>query len=294
MPVAAPILCAVLAAFQVVSGTAGERLGRELASGGSAFSWRSSPGSRTRQAPERTWESATLTANSWWAVSSGRFISPDTAGPDLANPATFNRYAYVLNNPYRYVDPTGKDAVDVIQGIGRGVIDGLAVPTAPLEYGNQDYANGRAFGMKMGAALDIALGGAIAGGGIITGPGEVVVAPAGAAVAAKGAVSWVTADKVKADPNILAESRGGPPRDAQGNYLPDADAQGPHTTLGTRTSSKTGDPYTQGATFDKNGKFVGRTDVTSHGRGDHPNPHYHPAKGPASVVSGPHPLPTSE
>jgi hypothetical protein len=37
----------------------------------------------------------------------GRFLSPDLAGPDPENPATFNRYAYVLNNPYKYVDPTG-------------------------------------------------------------------------------------------------------------------------------------------------------------------------------------------
>jgi RHS repeat-associated protein len=35
----------------------------------------------------------------------GRFISPDTAGPDLADPASLNRYSYVLNNPYKYVDP---------------------------------------------------------------------------------------------------------------------------------------------------------------------------------------------
>lgn len=44
--------------------------------------------------------------------------------------------------------------------------------------------------------------------------------------------------------------------------------------------------YTQGATFDKDGKFKGRTDVTDHGRGDHANPHWHPAKGPNSVEKG--------
>ena len=36
-----------------------------------------------------------------------RFNGPDTAAPELANPASFNRYAYVLNNPYKYVDPDG-------------------------------------------------------------------------------------------------------------------------------------------------------------------------------------------
>jgi hypothetical protein len=86
-------------------------------------------------------------------------------------------------------------------------------------------------------------------------------------------------------------SRGGPPRQSgTGNYLPDPNASGPHTTLGTRVGSD-GKPYTQGATFDKDGNFVGRTDVTNHGRSDHPKPHFHPAKGPASVKPGPHPLP---
>lgn len=76
--------------------------------------------------------------------------------------------------------------------------------------------------------------------------------------------------------------KGGPPRDPKtGNYLPHPDAVGPHTTLGTR-SGRNGD-YTKGATFDGKGNFTGRTDVTNHGRGDHANPHWHPATGPNGV-----------
>ena len=37
----------------------------------------------------------------------GRFISPDTIVPDPANPQSLNRYSYCLNNPLKYVDPTG-------------------------------------------------------------------------------------------------------------------------------------------------------------------------------------------
>jgi len=37
----------------------------------------------------------------------GRFISADTLVPNAANPQALNRYAYVLNNPLRYTDPTG-------------------------------------------------------------------------------------------------------------------------------------------------------------------------------------------
>jgi len=37
----------------------------------------------------------------------GRFISPDTIVPEPSNPQSFNRYAYVLNSPMNYTDPTG-------------------------------------------------------------------------------------------------------------------------------------------------------------------------------------------
>lgn len=37
----------------------------------------------------------------------GRFISADPVVPEPGNPQALNRYAYVYNNPLRYVDPTG-------------------------------------------------------------------------------------------------------------------------------------------------------------------------------------------
>ncbi len=40
----------------------------------------------------------------------GRFISADTLVPSAGNPQSLNRYAYVLNNPLRYTDPTGHRA----------------------------------------------------------------------------------------------------------------------------------------------------------------------------------------
>jgi RHS repeat-associated protein len=36
-----------------------------------------------------------------------KFISPDSIVPDDKKPTNFNRYSYVLNNPLRYVDPSG-------------------------------------------------------------------------------------------------------------------------------------------------------------------------------------------
>jgi hypothetical protein len=43
----------------------------------------------------------------------GRFISPDTIVPAPANPQSFNRYSYCLNNPLKYTDPSGYNTVVV-------------------------------------------------------------------------------------------------------------------------------------------------------------------------------------
>ncbi len=37
----------------------------------------------------------------------GRFLQADTLVPNPANPQSLNRYAYTLNNPLRYTDPSG-------------------------------------------------------------------------------------------------------------------------------------------------------------------------------------------
>ncbi|MBQ5939584.1 RHS repeat-associated core domain-containing protein [Massilia sp. AB1] len=42
----------------------------------------------------------------------GRFLSIDPVVTDSSSGRSFNRYAYVLNNPYRFVDPDGRDARD--------------------------------------------------------------------------------------------------------------------------------------------------------------------------------------
>ncbi len=49
----------------------------------------------------------------YYDSSLGRFLSVDPAGPDPMNPMSWNRYAYCLNNPYKYVDPDGQWARNV-------------------------------------------------------------------------------------------------------------------------------------------------------------------------------------
>ncbi|MEJ5311825.1 MAG: RHS repeat-associated core domain-containing protein [Anaerolineae bacterium] len=48
----------------------------------------------------------------YYSAELGRFISPDTIVPSPANPQSLNRYAYVLNSPLRYTDPSGHDPLD--------------------------------------------------------------------------------------------------------------------------------------------------------------------------------------
>jgi RHS repeat-associated protein len=43
----------------------------------------------------------------WYDPALGRFTQPDTLVPNPGDAKAFDRYAYVLNNPLRYQDPTG-------------------------------------------------------------------------------------------------------------------------------------------------------------------------------------------
>ena len=43
----------------------------------------------------------------WYDPYLGRWISPDTIIPDLANPQSLNRYSYVRNRPLNRIDPSG-------------------------------------------------------------------------------------------------------------------------------------------------------------------------------------------
>ncbi len=53
-----------------------------------------------------------------------------------------------------------------------------------------------------------------------------------------------------------------------------------HSVIGMKTEPKLSPaPYRQAMTYDAQGNPVGRTDASTHGRGDHVNPHFHPWNG---------------
>jgi RHS repeat-associated protein len=71
----------------------------------------------------------------YYSAAQGRFTSPDpgNAGANVADPQTWNGYAYVNNSPLNYTDPTGEFAIaaafplfKILIGLGAGGAGGIA------------------------------------------------------------------------------------------------------------------------------------------------------------------------
>jgi RHS repeat-associated protein len=90
----------------------------------------------------------------------GRFISEDPLGIT----AGLNQYRYGLNNPMRYLDPTGMEEDDLLSGWEKGVINGCTIVGA-LVGGFGGGVGGGVFGATLG---------------LPTGPGAIGTASAGA------------------------------------------------------------------------------------------------------------------
>jgi hypothetical protein len=70
----------------------------------------------------------------WYVGYINRWIQPDPIIPDLFDPQSLNRYAYVLGNPLRLVDPSGNTPVPPYYHWGRAIMEayrGMAPGVCP-------------------------------------------------------------------------------------------------------------------------------------------------------------------
>jgi len=107
----------------------------------------------------------------WYDSSLGRFAQADTIVPSPGNPQSLNRYAYGLNNPLKYVDPSGHVVwfAPMLVGAAVGAATGATLAYVGMVYskvqGGATFqealaVNNREAGMIAGAAA----AGAITGG----------------------------------------------------------------------------------------------------------------------------------
>jgi RHS repeat-associated protein len=100
----------------------------------------------------------------------GRMLSPDNYVQDPNNPNNYNRYAYCMNNPLKYTDPSGEWVASVVGALIFGYLGGSAAnywEPNPIDWDwhNEGTYVGIGFGMLTGAAGGYAfttMGGALA------------------------------------------------------------------------------------------------------------------------------------
>ncbi len=74
----------------------------------------------------------------WYDPSIGRFMAIDPVGFNTDNIQSFNRYAYANNNPYKFVDPDGRNAALAACGAGPvGCVIGVGLTALAINQGIQ-------------------------------------------------------------------------------------------------------------------------------------------------------------
>ncbi len=90
----------------------------------------------------------------WYDPALGRFISPDTIVPNLGDPQSLNRYSYVGNQPLKYTDPTGHEAICTAFGpTPIGLLCEVAMGVAKMPAGQQILQQAESLVVQHGAQL---------------------------------------------------------------------------------------------------------------------------------------------
>jgi len=245
----------------------------------------------------------------YFSSAQGRFTSPDefkggglfdpttgksaeTIGPlpyaDITDPQTLNKYAYVRNNPLRYIDPDGHDTWDIVKGAFNAFTSDNQFGVGRSANGNDDFQTGQAIGDALATVTGTAE--TLFGGGeaLVTSPAAatgvgIVVPAAGVAVAAHGAATAAIGSihlAVKAK-DAAGVTAGGQATDKYGNKLgPSGEPQVNKTKSNTREAAR-------------NKALNEGSGATEHRTPTEGDPHFHPtdAKGNKKPTSTHHEYP---
>jgi RHS repeat-associated protein len=97
----------------------------------------------------------------------GRFTTVDpelNVNAALLDPQRWNRYAYVRNNPLRYIDPDGRDIWDLLAGMGNAIKSNFTFGVGRETGGNSDFRVGQFAGDLI--SIPVGLAETVTGGGV--------------------------------------------------------------------------------------------------------------------------------
>jgi len=188
----------------------------------------------------------------------GRFLSNDPVGFNTANPMSFNRYSYGNNNPLKYVDPDGRQVIDITLRIEVITPNGTDLA---LGYSNPHEPFADLKGSRR-----------IRGGGL-------------SARIAKGAIQSARSPNRPPKSVNVGIGKGVPKNGKQfsGYHKPWTSGATPNSTY-THIDPKTGKAK-QNAIYDADGNVEGHVDFKNQGKGA-PSGHGHQFPEPGNPASG--------
>jgi Restriction endonuclease fold toxin 9 len=131
---------------------------------------------------------------------------------DITDPQSLNKYSYVYNNPLRYIDPNGHDALSFMTGLANSLYSNATLGAAPrIENGDSDLRSGQALGDAFSTVLggvETLVGDGVELGGIAldaTGIGALAGVPAN--VVGAGIMAHGSGMAVNGTGNLIQDSK---------------------------------------------------------------------------------------